>query len=200
MPTPAPPSPTPSPPATAAPGSSPGQKQCQSTGAHAGYTDSWCTSNCNHANPNCPAAYCTCTGGGTDGGGGGGPALAPPTPAPPSPTPAAAPGASPGMGQCRSTASGTGFWEHGASSRRSDLPTISGSKKKAVLPVLAAPASEMFSHVAVTGSCSAARRRPATRPVHLAVQVVKSAAVFDLGIATPLSLMMVIFNTAEDTD
>merc|ERR1719321_2004433 len=53
---PAPPSPTPA----AAPGASPGMGQCRSTGAHAGYTDSWCTSNCNWTPPNCPSAYCAC--------------------------------------------------------------------------------------------------------------------------------------------
>jgi len=106
-PTPAPPSPTPATPSPspATPGSgSPGQgqKQCRSTGAHAGYTDAWCTTNCNHPNPNCPAAYCTCTGGGTGGGTGPAPAPAPPTPAPPSPTPA-------GHGQCRSTGAHAGY-------------------------------------------------------------------------------------------
>merc|ERR1712230_215796 len=84
---------------------------------------------------------------------------------------------------------GASIWD--VFTRGRDRKLLRG-QEKAVLPVLAAPASGMFSHVAVTGSCSAARRRPATRPVHLAVQVVNSAAVFDLGIATPLSLMMVI--------
>merc|ERR1719456_1421317 len=32
---------------------------CQSTGAHPGYTNSWCDSNCNHVPANCPQQFCT---------------------------------------------------------------------------------------------------------------------------------------------
>jgi len=55
--------PTPAPTTSPGGGASGSSKVCKSTGAHAGYTDAWCNTNCNHANPNCPGQFCECTGG-----------------------------------------------------------------------------------------------------------------------------------------
>merc|ERR1719424_1216143 len=85
---PPPSSPSPSPSPLPPPPPASGGGQCLSTGYHAGYTDAWCDSNCNHNPPNCPALYCTQ---GCLGGGGEGPSppptvnAPPPPPSPPSP-------------------------------------------------------------------------------------------------------------------